>query len=112
MENGFNKEEINDLKNALINITNNLILTSPISIKEDLQTNKHLALSKKEKEELLKNREDGKDPPDVDRKARHAEGRQGQDPVHPARGADRGRMLEPERQPRRGGARPGHRHPA
>ena len=55
MENGFNKEEINDLKNALINITNNLILTSPISIKEDLQTNKHLALSKKEKEELLKN---------------------------------------------------------
>ncbi len=47
-ENGFNEEELDELKNALLGLTNNLVKNSPISIKEDINTILSMEVQRKE----------------------------------------------------------------
>lgn len=55
LKNGFNEKEIIELKNSLIELTNNLILNSEKSIKNDLEDNNKMESFRKEKESFLKN---------------------------------------------------------
>ncbi len=61
LKSDFTQEEINELKNALINITNNLILNSESSINTDLNNNKEMEFFRKDKEfYLINNRKNPK----------------------------------------------------
>jgi len=57
LNSGFTQNEINELKIALLNITNNLILNSEISIEEDLNSNNKMDFLRKKIQNFLNNNE-------------------------------------------------------